>query len=125
MRKLQIVSFVLLAMLSTVAVPASAASHRRATIRVVNRSKWEIHHLYLSSTTEKSWGPDQLGDDVIEAQGGSYKLTNIRCDNYDIKIVDEDGDECVVENVNLCGDDTVWRITDKILLACENNNDND
>ena len=29
-------------------------------------------------------------------------------------------DECVVEAINLCGDDTVWKITDKILLACEN-----
>jgi hypothetical protein len=119
MRKLQVVALVLLAVFTGVAMPAAAA-RKKATIKVVNQSKWEIHHLYLSSTTEKSWGPDQLGDEVINAQGGSFKLTNIDCDDYDIKVVDEDGDECVVEKVNLCGDDTVWKITDKILLACEN-----
>jgi hypothetical protein len=101
------------------ALPMAAKEKHKATIKVVNQSKWEIHHLYLSSTTDKHWGPDQLGDDTIST-GESYTLTNIDCDDYDIKVVDEDGDECVVEDVNLCGDDTVWKITDKILLACEN-----
>ena len=106
-------------LLVAAALPATAAK-KKATIKVVNQSKWEIHHLYLSSTTDKHWGPDQLGDAVIDAKGGSFKLTNIDCDDYDIKVVDEDGDECVVEEVNLCGDETVWKITDKVLLACEN-----
>ncbi len=114
MRKMLVILLVL------AAIPAAAAAKKKATIKVVNQSKWEIHHLYLSSTTDKHWGPDQLGDAVIDAKGGTFKLTNIDCDDYDIKVVDEDGDECVVEAVNLCGDDTVWKITDKILLACEN-----
>jgi len=106
-------------LLACIALPVAAAK-KKATIKIVNQSKWEIHHLYLSSTTDKHWGPDQLGDAVIDAKGGTFKLTSIDCDDYDIKVVDEDGDECVVEEVNLCGDDTVWKITDKILLACEN-----
>ena len=116
MRKVQITALILLAAFT---IPAAAAK-KRATIKVVNQSKWEIHHLYLSSTTDKHWGPDQLGDEVIQAKGGAFTLTKIDCGDYDIKVVDEDGDECVVEAVNLCGDDTVWKITDKILLACEN-----
>ena len=114
MRKITLVALALL-----VCLPAFAAPKKKATIKVVNQSKWEIHHLYLSSTSDKHWGDDQLGDDVI-ATGQSFKLTHIDCDDYDIKIVDEDGDECVVEEVNLCGDETVWKITDKILLKCEN-----
>ena len=113
MRKLTLA--LLLCTLATVPVFAK----KKATIKVLNQSKWEIHHLYLSSTTDKNWGADQLGDDTI-AKGESFTLTNIDCDDYDIKLVDEDGDECVVEEVNLCGDDTVWKITDKILLKCEN-----
>jgi hypothetical protein len=115
MRKAQIATLLLLAAFT---LPAAAA--KKATIKVLNQSKWEIHHLYLSPASSKHWGPDQLGDEVIQAKGGSFKLTNINCDDYDIKVVDEDGDECVVEAVNMCGDDTVWKITDKILLACEN-----
>ena len=113
MRRLFIVLLIVLTL------PALAKDKKKAAIKVVNQSKWEIHHLYLSSTTEKNWGPDQLGDDVISAGGGTFTLTNIDCDDYDIKVVDEDGDECVVEEVNLCGDETVWKITDKILLKCE------
>ncbi len=104
--------------LTAFAVPAFAKG-KKATIKVINQSKWEIHHLYLSSTSDKQWGPDQLGDETI-GNGESFTLTHIDCDDYDIRIVDEDGDECVVEEVNLCGDDTVWKITDKILLKCEN-----
>ena len=55
---------------------------------------------------------------MIES-GTNFTLHSIRCNDYDIKIVDEDGDECVVENVNLCNDRSYWKITDKALLACE------
>ena len=115
MRKLLLV---LLLALTAFTFPALAKG-KKASIKVINQSKWEIHHLYLSSTSDKKWGPDQLGEMTI-AKSESFTLTNIDCDDYDIKVVDEDGDECVVEEVNLCGDDTVWKITDKILLKCEN-----
>jgi hypothetical protein len=114
MRKLTLAALALL-----LCLPAFAAHKKKATIKVVNQSKWEIHHLYLSSTSDKHWGEDQLGDEVIDT-GESFTLTHIDCDDYDIKLVDEDGDECVVEEVNLCGEETVWKITDKILLKCEN-----
>lgn len=106
-------------LLVILALTLPVMAKEKATIKVINQSKWEIHHLYLSSTSEEKWGPDQLGDETI-ATGESFKLTHIDCDDYDIKVVDEDGDECVVEDVNLCGDSTVWKITDKILLKCEN-----
>ena len=37
----------------------------------------------------------------------------------DIKVVDEDGDECIIEAVDLCRDNSYWKITDKDLLECE------
>ncbi len=95
------------------------ASHKKATIKIINQSKWEIHHLYLSSSDDEDWGPDQLGKDVLE-KGQSFTLTDIDCDKYDIRIVDEDDDACVIEKVSLCEDTTEWKITDKVLLKCEN-----
>jgi hypothetical protein len=101
---------------ASVSVPAFAAS----SIKVHNKSKWEIHHMYLSPTSEKDeWGPDQLGDQVIKANGGVFTLTDIECNKYDIKIVDEDGDECIVSAVALCDDSATWNITDERLLKCE------
>lgn len=61
---------------------------------------------------------DQLGDHVIK-NGGSLTLTGIPCDEYDVKLVDEDGDECIVEAVDVCGEDDEWLITDDDLLECE------
>lgn len=102
-------------LLCAVSAPMFAAG---ATVKVINQSKWEIHQLFLSSSSEESWGPDQLDDEIL-AKGDSMTLTHIECDDYDIKVVDEDGDECVIEQVELCGDNSYWKITDKDLLSCE------
>jgi len=97
------------------AVPAFAG---KATVKVINQSKWEIHHLYLSSSSEEEWGPDQLEDEIL-TKGDSVTITDIPCDEYDIKVVDEDGDECIIEAVDMCRDASYWKITDKDLLECE------
>lgn len=100
-------------------VTASAfAGAKKATVKIINASNWDIHHIFLSSADDSEWGPDQL-DDSILSKGDSLTLTDIPCDDYDVKVVDEDGDECVIEEVDLCGDDSYWKITDKQLLACE------
>jgi hypothetical protein len=106
-----------IALASVFAAPLLASN--KATVKVVNKSKWEIHHLYLSPSDSKNWGPDQLGDKILESDA-SFTLTDIDCDKYDIKVVDEDGDECVIESQSLCSDDLIWEITDKELLTCEN-----
>jgi hypothetical protein len=97
------------------AVPMFA---KKATVKIINQSKWELHHIYLSSSDDQDWGPDQLEDDIL-SKGQSLTLTGIDCDLYDIKVVDEDGDECVIEQVDLCNDNSFWKITDKMLLECE------
>jgi hypothetical protein len=97
---------------------AAPAFAEKATVKVINQSKWEIHHLFLSSSAEEEWGPDQLEDEIL-TKGDQITLTNIPCDEYDIKVVDEDGDECIIEAVDLCKDHSFWKITDKDLLECE------
>ena len=111
MKKIAVAAIVACAL----SVPAFA---EKATVKVINQSKWEIHHLYLSPASEEEWGPDQLEDEIL-TKGDQITLTSIPCDEYDIKVVDEDGDECVIEEVDLCGDHSYWKITDKDLLACE------
>jgi hypothetical protein len=99
----------------SVTAPAFA---RKATVKVINQSKWEIHHLFISPTEQEEWGPDQLEDSVL-TKGDSITINQIPCDTYDVKVVDEDGDECVIEAVDLCRDNSFWKITDKQLLECE------
>lgn len=109
---------VCLALLSACLFAADANAARKSDVTVHNDSEWAIFHFYLSSSDDDEWGPDQLGRDVIE-NGGSFTLTDIPCDEYDVKLVDEDGDECVVEAVDVCGEDDEWLITDDDLLECE------
>ncbi|MEO8673324.1 MAG: hypothetical protein ABI411_18570 [Tahibacter sp.] len=105
------------AMLLLVAVsPAFAAGDSKVT--VVNQSKWAIHEMYFSQTDKSEWGDDQLGKQTIKT-GGTFTLTGVPCDKWDVKLVDEDGDQCIVENVGLCADADKWVINDSDLLACQ------
>jgi hypothetical protein len=89
-----------------------------ASVEIQNSSDWSLVHFHLSPADEEDWGPDQLGDAVV-GTGDSFTLTGIPCDTYDVKLVDEDGDECVVPGVDICGDDQGWEITSDDLLECE------
>lgn len=95
-----------------------AAFAANATVTVINKSDWEIHHFFLSSAEEEEWGPDQLGEEVIGTDD-SFKLNDIPCDTYDVQLVDEAGDECIVPAVDICASKQTWTITNKILLACQ------
>ena len=120
MKKVAVFFGVALVSLAALTLPAAAhaAGGKKAAVKIVNQSKWEIHHFFLSSTGEDHWGPDQLGEEVV-GTGESFTLKSIPCDSYDVKLVDEDGDECVVDDIDICGGAESWTITDKLLLACE------
>jgi hypothetical protein len=108
----------LLPVLLAVALPAIAAAGKKADVKITNGSDWEIHHFYLSSTDDGRWGPDQLGDEVI-GSGESFTLAEVPCGEYDVKLVDEEGDECVVGGVDICGKGEEWALTSKDLLECQ------
>jgi hypothetical protein len=99
--------------------PAAASS----TVTVQNYSSWSIHYLYLSPSSTTSWGSDRLGEGrTIPADGGSFAMYSISCDTYDVRLVDEDGDECVMKGVRLCGANQTWTFTNDNLLACQAGN---
>ncbi len=119
MKKFAVLLGVALVSLAALTLPADArAEGKKAAVKVVNKSDWEIHHFFLSSTDEDEWGPDQLGDEVIGTDE-AFTLKSIPCDSYDVKLIDEDGDECVVDDVDICGGAESWTITNKILLGCQ------
>jgi hypothetical protein len=119
MRKVSLtLSGVVLATVAAIALPSTVFAAADSVIHIKNKSDWEIHHFFLSPTEEEKWGPDQLGDKVI-ASNGSFELHKVPCDSYDIKLVDEDGDECVVAAVDICASKEGWVIDNEDLLACE------
>lgn len=98
-------------------IPAPAQAEKN-TVVIKNKSDWEIHQFFLSSVDTDRWGPDQLGEDVI-GTGETFTLKNIPCDTYDVMLVDEDGDECVVSEVDICSGQQGWIITNDDLLDCQ------
>ena len=100
-----------------VAAPSFAASSDSDVI-IVNKSSWSIHELYFSPVDDDEWGDDQLGAQTIEP-GEKFTLSGVPCDSWDVRVVDEEGDACVVEDVALCADTDKWVINDSDLLACQ------
>jgi len=99
---------------AALAVATSAAF--AANFVINNESRWDIHRLYVSSSDSSEWGEDQLGDDILRS-GQTLTLRGVGCDEYDVKMVDEDGDVCELRKVNMCGGEE-WTITDATLLNC-------
>lgn len=97
-------------------LPAFASA---ATVEFVNRSSWDIYEIYFSPSSQTSWGRDYLDDEVLE-KGDSLTLTDIESGTWDVRVVDEDGDECIIEEIRFGKSDRDrWVITDKDLLACQ------
>ena len=105
----------LIAALIAAATPAFAGN---GNLIISNESLWNIHQMYISEADESEWGPDQLEDDILETDQ-RFTLRNVPCGSYDIKIVDEDSDVCILADVDICGAKSTWTITNESLLSCQ------
>lgn len=88
------------------------------SVNVQNASDWAFVQLFVSPVNENAWGADQLGSHVV-ASGESFTLSGVPCDTYDVKLVDEDGDQCVVGGVDICGGSDTWVVDNEDLLTCQ------
>lgn len=82
---------------------------------VYNDSEYSIYYLYLSNSNSDQWGEDRLGDEVL-SPGESFS-TLVYPSAYDIKMIDEDDDVCIMYNVNV-REDIDWRFGTSELLDC-------
>lgn len=96
----------------------SNTPQRRYWLKITNNSRYDIYQLFVSSSEEERWGPDQLGDFVLRGGGGSYTLTDIVPGEYDIRFVDEDGDKCDLRNIQIFKN-TSWALTTNWLVQCQ------
>ncbi len=106
---------------ATSAVQATSSGGTTSTdssITFHNSSRWAIMRIHMSPVSQSTWGPDHLGANVL-ASGGTFTLHGVPCSNYDLKLVDQDGDECVLNNINICAESSGWDISDDDLLTCQ------
>jgi len=88
-----------------------------STLTIDNDSTYTLIEINLSPTTSVSWGPDLLGAEVL-APGEVFEASGIDCDTYDIRVVDDTNDECILDSVDLCLDNAVWSIDNAELAIC-------
>ena len=101
MRKLLIAG----AVLATLALNVPAHARQAQDFSVLNRTGMTIVALYVSEIDENSWEEDILGRDVLEnGQEVAIRFKGYDDDNcdFDIRIDDDDDNEWIVEDIDLC-----------------------
>lgn len=88
-----------------------------STMTIWNDSSYVIEEIYISPSDNRDWGPDLLGRDVLYPDE-EITIDYLDCDVYDVMVVDEDHVQCILDDIRLCFDDEVWRITDRTLDSC-------
>ncbi len=86
---------------------------------IENNSSFSFLQIYLSPVDAATWGADLLGNTDILSPGEVLEVSGIECDDYDVRIVDEDSDECIIDDIDLCLNNQTFAISDSILLACQ------
>jgi hypothetical protein len=89
------------------------------SVTIVNSSNKEIRNVYLSHVNVDDWGANQLGDTKI-LPSQSFTLSNIACDQQQVKVIGEDQDGCFLSTVVNCGDTATWTIANDTTRDCGN-----
>jgi hypothetical protein len=69
-------------------------------LTVTNESDFAIVEMHVTPVNNASWGPNLLGNHVLLP--GDATLVNTSCDVFDVLLVDDQGVDCQVDNVDLC-----------------------
>ena len=105
---------------AAVLVPAAFTTHSAVaqsgeTFRISNESSYRIDHVYMTSVGQRDWSSDRLYGYL---HADNYLDLQVYPGRYDVKVVDSDGDACVIGNVDVYEGET-WHLTDARLLSCE------
>jgi hypothetical protein len=106
--------------LFALAVLSSARTPTTTSVNIVNNSNREVRNIYLSHVNADDWSGNQLSNGQVIAAGQSYNLSNVACDQQQVKVIAEDQDGCFISMVSNCGDSATWTITNDAVRDCGN-----
>jgi hypothetical protein len=95
----------------------SGAAMEAGALTIQNVSNYVIHEMYMTANDDNSWGPDLLGGDVL-LPGEEGRVPAFSCAEYDLRLIDDDGGECIVNDIDLCFQEQAWTVNDVTLDAC-------
>lgn len=97
-------SFVLVALLAMMGwLPGPAAAQGNPSFNLLNRSEETIREIYVSAVTERNWGRDLLGQDVLPSgRTHAVRIAPGAGCRHDIRVVYADGRPEERRDVNTC-----------------------
>jgi hypothetical protein len=105
--------------LCALAVLSSARTAATATsVNIVNNSSREIRNVYLSHVDMDDWSGNQLSNNATIPAGQSHSLSDVTCDQQQVKVIAEDADGCFLTTVVACGNSATWTITNDTARDC-------
>ncbi len=104
--------------LFALAALSSARTPVATSVNIVNNSNREIRNVYLSHVNADDWSDNQLSNGASIAAGQSYNLSNLACDQEQVKVIGEDQDGCFLSTTVNCGQSATWTITNDTARDC-------
>lgn len=87
---------------------SSSSNGPDATLKVQNSSDFAIVEIHVTDVGSSSWGPNLINGNTL-APGESVTL-GVNCGTFDALLVDEQGVDCQLHDVDLCLNNADWVI---------------
>ena len=107
-----------LSLFALAALSSASTTGTSTSVNIVNDSTREIRNVYLSHVNSDDWSDNQLSNGATIAAGQSYNLSNVACDQQQVKVIGEDQDGCFLSVVVSCGDSSTWTVTNDTARDC-------
>lgn len=120
-RNLYRLAILSLSLLALAAVSGARTPTPTTSVNIVNDSSREIRNVYLSHVNADDWSDNQLSNGATIAAGQSYNLSNVACDQQQVKVIAEDQDGCFLSTVVNCGESATWTVTNDTARDCGGN----
>jgi hypothetical protein len=101
----------------SIAVHALGPQARSYSLSVKNSSDYTINELYISRSGREYWGANQLANGPLR-RGQTFRLPDIPAGQYDVKLVDNNGDVCIQQAMRIF-DDVLLELTNDWLSRCQ------
>jgi hypothetical protein len=87
------------------------------SLSIKNVSSYDVYSMQLSPFDSVDWGINLIGSDPL-MHGETAAISTFECKKYDLRMVDDENVECIIQDIDLCFQDQQWAIDDTTLAIC-------
>ena len=99
-------SLLALPLLATIFAGSAQAQSCDTSFKLQNSSGATINEFYYNPANNSNWGPDRLGEGVLNA-GRSRSWATARGGNYDFRVVWDNGSSAEIRAIDICATSTI------------------